>query len=221
MFASRDGSPTGVSEDYWTLIRDKLGLHEETGERRPFRQILAAIEQGGIDLYAATTRTADRERYALFSDPYVRYPVAIAGAADAGLFSGTASLEGRRVAVGREYSAYHLLKARSMPACVPTSSLVQRRRWRCLRTWSRPRWKRHPWRAPSQGAQSGAGACANWRRYWRQATPELPDRRSRRGKVPLLAGAVRTTLIGPDRRRAPSSHAPHSFPSSEAVRVTA
>lgn len=107
------GAPTGVAEDYWTLIRDKLDLAESTTERRPFGDILTALKQGTADLYAATTRTADRERYALFSDPYERYPIAIAGAADAGLFAGTASLEGRRVAVGRDYSAYHLLKAHS------------------------------------------------------------------------------------------------------------
>jgi len=112
-FADADGTPTGVAEDYWALIRDKLGLRETGGERRPFRQILAAMERGDIDLYAATTRTADREHFALFSDAYERYPIAIAGTANAGLFAGTASLEGRRVAVGRDYSAYHLLKART------------------------------------------------------------------------------------------------------------
>jgi ABC-type amino acid transport substrate-binding protein/nitrogen-specific signal transduction histidine kinase/HPt (histidine-containing phosphotransfer) domain-containing protein/ActR/RegA family two-component response regulator len=112
-FAAADGAPTGVAEDYWTLIRDKLGLREERGERQPFSDILAAMERGDIDLYAATTRTADRERFALFSDPYERYPIAIAGGANAGLFAGTASLDGRRVAVGRDYSAHHLLKARS------------------------------------------------------------------------------------------------------------
>lgn len=112
-FADADGAPTGVAEDYWRLIRDKLGLREIGAERQPFAGILAALERGDIDLYAATTRTADRERFALFSDPYERYPIAIAGAADAGLFAGTAALEGRRVAVGRDYSAYHLLKAHS------------------------------------------------------------------------------------------------------------
>jgi polar amino acid transport system substrate-binding protein len=112
-FADADGAPTGVAEDYWALIRDKLDLHEEHAERQPFGDILAAMEPGDIDLYAATTRTADREHFALFSDPYERYPIAIAGAANAGLFAGTASLTGRRVAVGRDYSAYHLLKARS------------------------------------------------------------------------------------------------------------
>jgi len=55
-------------EDYWTLIRYKLGLHEEPSERQHFTDILAAMERGDIDLYAAT-RAADRERYALFSDP--------------------------------------------------------------------------------------------------------------------------------------------------------
>ncbi|MCG6985455.1 MAG: transporter substrate-binding domain-containing protein, partial [Thiocapsa sp.] len=112
-FTDGDGAPTGVAEDYWRLIRDKLGLRETGADRRPFSDILAAMERGDIDLYTATTRTADRERFALFSDPYERYPIAIAGAADAGLYAGTASLDGRRVAVGRDYSAYHLLKARS------------------------------------------------------------------------------------------------------------
>jgi signal transduction histidine kinase/HPt (histidine-containing phosphotransfer) domain-containing protein/ActR/RegA family two-component response regulator len=110
-FPDPDGAPVGVAEDYWTLIRDKLGLQETGAERQPYGAILAAMQRGDIDLYAATTRTADRERYALFSDPYERYPIAIAGAANAGLFAGTASLEGLRVAVGRDYSAYHLLKA--------------------------------------------------------------------------------------------------------------
>ena len=112
-FADADGAPTGVAEDYWRLIRDKLGLRETFAQRQPFANNLAALERGDIDLYAATTRTADRERFALFSDPYERYPIAIAGAANAGLFAGTAALEGRRVAVGRDYSAYHLLKAHS------------------------------------------------------------------------------------------------------------
>ncbi len=112
-FADADGAPTGVAEDYWALIRDKLGLHVESSERQPFADILAAMERGDVDLYTATTRTADRERFALFSDPYERYPIAIAGRADAGLYAGTASLVGRRVAVGRDYSAHHLLEAHS------------------------------------------------------------------------------------------------------------
>ena len=108
-----DGEPTGVAEDYWRLIHDKLGLRETVSERQPFGEILAGLEQGGTDLYVATTRTAERERYALFSDPYERYPIAIAGTTGAGLFAGTDSLAGRRVAVGRDYSAHHLLKAHS------------------------------------------------------------------------------------------------------------
>ncbi len=112
-FADADGAPTGVAEDYWALIRDKLGLRETSTGRAPYSDILAAIERGDADLYAATTRTADRERFALFSDPYEHYPIAVAGAAYAGLFAGTATLAGLRVAVGRDYSAYHLLQAHS------------------------------------------------------------------------------------------------------------
>jgi two-component system sensor histidine kinase EvgS len=110
-FDDADGTPIGIGEDYWGLIRDKLGMKEITMDRRSFSAILVAMEHGKTDLYAATTRTGDREKYAVFSDAYENYPIAIATAGRAGLITSAASLEGRPAAVGRNYSAYHLLKA--------------------------------------------------------------------------------------------------------------
>jgi len=91
-FSDRDGTPIGIGEDYWGLIRDKLGLKETTTDRQPFSAILAAIDQGKTDIYAATTRTGDRGSYADFSDAYENYPIAIATAHHAGLITSTSSL---------------------------------------------------------------------------------------------------------------------------------
>jgi PAS domain S-box-containing protein len=111
-FLDQRGEVVGIGEDYWTLIRDKLGLRERLGEPMLFAEALEKMQQGELDLYIGTTRTEDREAYALFSDAYRQYPIAIATRKSAGFVSNAASLEGKRVAVGRNYSAYHLLKAR-------------------------------------------------------------------------------------------------------------
>ncbi len=107
----KDGKIVGLSEDYWALIRDKLGLNERTGSPVLFAEVLKAMQQGKTDIFPFTSRTKDREAYAVFSDYYEQFPLAIATRKSAGLIFNTSSLEGRVVAVGKNYSAYHLMKA--------------------------------------------------------------------------------------------------------------
>lgn len=110
----KDGKIIGLSEDYWSLIRDKLALKEITGEPAvSFARLLKVMQQGGqIDIYPSTTRTTEREAYAVFSDSYVEFPIAIANLKGSGHVFTASALEGRVVAVGRTYSAYRMLKAR-------------------------------------------------------------------------------------------------------------
>ncbi|CAK0745697.1 two-component system, sensor histidine kinase and response regulator [Gammaproteobacteria bacterium] len=111
-FKDNEGRIIGITEDFWELIRNKLGLQEELDPPRPFIQVLQTMQQGKTDIYPSTTRTPDRQAYALFSDTYESYPIAIATRKGTGFLSSAASLEDQVVAVGRNYSAYHLLKAR-------------------------------------------------------------------------------------------------------------
>ncbi|QEP43118.1 PAS domain S-box protein [Ectothiorhodospiraceae bacterium BW-2] len=105
------GNIIGISEDYWALIRDKLKLNEVTGTPPlPFAAILEMMQQGQTDIYPSTTRTADREAYALFSASYEEFPIAVATRASSDYLFNAASLNGKPVAVGRNYSAYHLLR---------------------------------------------------------------------------------------------------------------
>lgn len=109
----KDGDIIGLSEDYWALIRDKLGLKESTaGEPVLFPRILQLMQQGHTDIYPSTSRTTDREMYAVFSNSYESFPIAIATRPNTEFIFNTASLEGQVVTVGRNYSAYHLMKAR-------------------------------------------------------------------------------------------------------------
>lgn len=109
-FEDSDGYSVGISEDYWRLIRGKLGLHEKIKSFSSFSDILTAMRQHEIDIYAATSHILEREEYALFSKPYAYYPIAIATHKSIGLIPDPSVLEGQRVAVGENYSAYHLFK---------------------------------------------------------------------------------------------------------------
>lgn len=111
-FKNEDGRIIGIVEDYWELIRNKLGLEETIAKTSSFAELLPAMQRGEVDIYAGTTRTEDREAYAVFSEHYEEHPIAIATRKNAGLISSAAVLEGKVVAVGKNYSAYHMLKAR-------------------------------------------------------------------------------------------------------------
>ncbi|MCK4708298.1 MAG: transporter substrate-binding domain-containing protein, partial [Gammaproteobacteria bacterium] len=113
-FNSNDGDIIGINEDYWVLIRSKLGIKEVTNSPLPFAEILQVMKQGQVDLLVGTTRTKERETYAVFSDSYEEFPIAIAcrDSSHEGFITNASVLEGEVVAVGRNYSAYHMLKTR-------------------------------------------------------------------------------------------------------------
>ncbi len=106
------GQVVGITEDYWQLISQKLGLKTVASKSMPFVEILNRMREGLLDLYPSTSYTDDRAGYLLFSDSYQKYPIAVATLHADAFISDAAVLEGRVVAVGTDYSAYHLLKKR-------------------------------------------------------------------------------------------------------------
>lgn len=108
-----DGNVVGLSEDYWALIRSKLELNEKiTGQPVLFGEILKSMQNGRIDIYPSASGTKDRQAYAVFSERYEKFPIAIAAHKTTEFIFNASVLEGKVVAVGRNYSAYHLMKAR-------------------------------------------------------------------------------------------------------------
>ena len=58
----------------------------------------------------ATSMTDERKRYAEFSKVYASFPIAIATTVDTDYMADESALIGKRVAVGKGYSAYQILK---------------------------------------------------------------------------------------------------------------
>ena len=103
---------TGIGIDYWKLIAKKLDLKSKINIQTSFQNVLNSIKSKKLDMTLTTSATKDRERYSIFSKRYDSFPIAIATTKDEKFIAKVSFLEGRKVAVGKEYSAYYLLKAK-------------------------------------------------------------------------------------------------------------
>lgn len=108
----KDGNIIGLSEDYWVLIREKLGINERTGSPLLFAEVLKVMQQEKTDIYPSASHSKANEAYAVFSESYENFPIAIAARKNTEFIFNTSTLEGQVVAVGRDYSAYHMMKNR-------------------------------------------------------------------------------------------------------------
>ncbi|HEX5079296.1 MAG TPA: transporter substrate-binding domain-containing protein [Geminicoccaceae bacterium] len=75
-FAGEDGEATGADIDLIKAIADEIGCAVETVEL-PWARIVKEVEQGTLDVSTSTSRTPERDQWALFSQPYRETEVAI------------------------------------------------------------------------------------------------------------------------------------------------
>ena len=75
-FADENGEATGADIDLITAVADAVGCAIVPVEL-PWARILKEVEQGTLDLSTSTSRTPEREQWALFSRPYRETEIAI------------------------------------------------------------------------------------------------------------------------------------------------
>ncbi len=106
----KNGHIVGIGIDYWKLIAKKAGIRYRIVESKDFATVLKNIKDKVYDLNMATSKTLDKERFAIFSKVYEKFPIAIATLKSKHFIINGVGLEGKKVAVGKNYSTYYLLK---------------------------------------------------------------------------------------------------------------
>jgi len=102
----------GIALDFWNLIARKANIQFEIIQANSFTEVLNNIKNKKYDVNIATTKTIDNQKYSIFSNNYEKYPIAIATKGNQRFLEGTASLKNKKVAVGKNYSAYYLMNAK-------------------------------------------------------------------------------------------------------------
>ncbi|MFN3417169.1 MAG: transporter substrate-binding domain-containing protein [Caldimonas sp.] len=107
-----EGRYTGVSGELVHVLAAMLQLPVRVQSFADFPSVLAAARAGEIDLLPSMARSTQREAELLFTDAYLRLPMAYIGQRGTTDFSESHDLGGRRVAVERGYAAHEYLLTR-------------------------------------------------------------------------------------------------------------
>ena len=109
-FVNKKGDLVGIGIDYWKLIAGKVHLKYHFYKAKNFPEVLNNIKKKKFDVNMATSRTLDKESYALFTKRYEKFPIAIATKKIKHFITTGVDLEYKKVAVGKSYSTYYLLR---------------------------------------------------------------------------------------------------------------
>jgi len=102
-----DGELQGIGIDFWKLIAKKAHIDYEFVIQPIWIKILEGIRDGSYDITPNTSMTLDRRKYAVFSKPYVEFPLAIACDKNIKL----SKIEDiKSIAVGYNYTAHKMMK---------------------------------------------------------------------------------------------------------------
>ena len=120
----KDHKVYGMIEDYLQLVRRRTGLDMRFVYEKSWSDVLQKIKEGRLDMAMATGKTKERQAYAVFSKPYNVYDFAIA-TKRAHILDSVDALEGKRVAVGRNYTAHAILKKYEKIKIIPVKNTQQ------------------------------------------------------------------------------------------------
>lgn len=107
---SQTGSVAGIGYDFWKEIAERAGLKYSVMEYDSFARELADIREKRQDLAFSVGDTPERREYALFSLPYASFPLAIATSKEENFIPDVSRLEGRTIAIGRNFTAHQMMR---------------------------------------------------------------------------------------------------------------
>ena len=117
-FVNANGKHAGLAADYLQLIGDRLGVDIRMVPGLSWPGTMTQIENKQLDVVAAITETSKRDKFMLFSQPYMKYPSVIATLKDYADLQGLGDLSKRPVALVKQY-AYTELALKQQPDIQP------------------------------------------------------------------------------------------------------
>ncbi|MDJ0830587.1 MAG: transporter substrate-binding domain-containing protein [Desulfobacterales bacterium] len=109
-FIDPKGKFSGFSSGYVEAVADRLQVDMEPAQGLTWSQVIEATKAGNIDVLSAVTRTPERERYLLFSKPYITLPIIIAVNKALPYVNDLNDLAGYNVGVVKDYATEEILK---------------------------------------------------------------------------------------------------------------
>jgi len=108
-FIDTDGEYKGIAADYLSLVSEKTGLRFEIAKGLSWPEAYDLALSGDLDVLPAISKTEERERLFIFSEPYYYFKRVIVTRDTETVITGMEDLEGLTVAVQRNSSHHSYL----------------------------------------------------------------------------------------------------------------
>ena len=106
------GGQAGIAADYTAQVAARLGTAVDVLPFDSVAQMLDALRDGRIQIVPLLTRTPERAKEFVFSEPYLEMPYHVIARSDAPLYWDLASLRGKRLALTAQHPLREFLAAK-------------------------------------------------------------------------------------------------------------
>ena len=100
----------GIAVDFWNLIKQRAHINSEITISKDWNHVLNSIKNKEADITIGTSFDKDKLSYAKFTTSYISFPIAFATLYDKRFIPDASFLEGKKVAIGENYSSHHIMK---------------------------------------------------------------------------------------------------------------
>ena len=101
----------GMSADYLTLIQNILKVKFKIKKTVSWQETLDLAKANRLDMLSDANKTPEREKYLLFSEPYIETPIVIINDIQKGFIGSISYLKGKRVVLEKGYFLNDLIKS--------------------------------------------------------------------------------------------------------------
>ncbi len=109
-----DGHYTGIASCFVKRLNERLGIDMKPVTGLTWSQVLTKVKQRELDVIPCIARTPEREKYLLFTKPYLKFQSVIVTREDAPFISGLPDLSEKPVGVVQGYITHEVI-ARDYP----------------------------------------------------------------------------------------------------------
>lgn len=109
-FVDEQGQYQGMANDLFKLIKQQTGLEFQPALDLNWSQTIQAIKDKKLDVLSAVTATQARQDYLDFTLPYFKAPMVIAAREGTPYIADLSQIEGKRIAVVKDYAAHDKMK---------------------------------------------------------------------------------------------------------------
>lgn len=109
-YYDKDGTYMGMVSDYIHILRDLTGVSLEVVPDLSWSEVIAKGKARELDVFTCVVKTAERETYMNFTDPYLSFPCVIITRKQAPFIGGLRDLYGKKIAVEKDYFIHESLQ---------------------------------------------------------------------------------------------------------------